>query len=295
MQHPPALAPMEQRQTASQRGTAGAAPTGGLPKRAARARWPGAGAGLALLAAACATAPPLPDYSDLPSAEELYGLGQEEVERQRGDKFWMFPADYTTAIETFQDIIDNYPYSPEAILAELAIANAYFAQRDYEEALSYYSDFVDLHPEHEQVPYAMFRAALSHAEQSLDAGRDQSATLQAIDQFQRLLNSHPFSRYADDAEQRVRGLRARLARHAMRVGDYYFDNGEYPSAAERYRDLLNRYPGLGLDAEALYKLGQSYTQMHRAEEAENIFRVLMDNYGGSELAEAAADFIPAAN
>ena len=266
-----------------------------------KARWaalpwgPGAAVCLALVAAACATAPPLPDPRDLPAVDELYRAGQEEVDRQRGDRFWMFPADYTTAIETFQDIIDNYPYSPEAVLAELAIADAYFAQGDYEEALSYYSDFVDLHPEHEQVPYAMFRAAQSHAEQSLGAGRDQSATQQAIDQFERLLDRHPYSRYADQADERIRELRARLARHAMGVGDYYFENGEYPSAAERYRDLLNRYPGLGLDAEALYKLGQSYAQMHRAEEAENIFRVLMDNYGESELAEAAADFIPAAN
>ena len=81
----------------------------------------------------------------------------------------------------------------------------------------------------------------------------------------------------------------------MGIGDFYFRKGEYPSAAERYRDLLNRFPGLGLDAEALYKLGLCYTRMNREDEAHDIFQVILDNYEGSEVADAAADLIPAAN
>ena len=81
----------------------------------------------------------------------------------------------------------------------------------------------------------------------------------------------------------------------MGIGDFYFRKREYPSAAERYRDLLNRFPGLGLDAEALYKLGLCFTRMNREGEAHEIFQVILDNYEGSEIADAAADLIPAAN
>jgi len=59
--------------------------------------------------------------------------------------------------------------------------------------------------------------------------------------------------------------------------------------------VLNEFPGLGLDAEALYKLGVCYTHMRREAEAQKIFEVILENYEGSEIADAAQDLIPAAN
>jgi outer membrane protein assembly factor BamD (BamD/ComL family) len=80
----------------------------------------------------------------------------------------------------------------------------------------------------------------------------------------------------------------------MQVADFYFDQEEYPSAADRYRELLNEYPGLGLDADALYKLGVCYTRMNREDEANKIFQVILENYKGTDVAEAAADLVPEA-
>ena len=62
----------------------------------------------------------------------------------------------------------------------------------------------------------------------------------------------------------------------------------------RYRELLNDYPGLGLDAEALYKLGVCYTRMNRGDEAQKIFQVILENYKGTDVAEAAKDLVPEA-
>ncbi len=247
----------------------------------------------AVIAAGCAREVPLPAYGELPSAEELYGEGQKELAYQKSRRF--MPSDYTKAIEIFQDIIDNYPYSDQAVLAELAIADAYFEQGGYDEAISYYTDFADLHPEHPRVDYAIYRRAMAHSAQSKKAGRDQTETFRAIETLERLLVLYPHSAYAIEGEQHLVLLRTRVATHDMGIGDFYFKKGEYPSAAERYRDLLNRYPGLGLDAEALYKLGLCYTRMNREGEAHEIFQVILDNYEGSAVADAAADLIPAAN
>jgi outer membrane protein assembly factor BamD (BamD/ComL family) len=59
--------------------------------------------------------------------------------------------------------------------------------------------------------------------------------------------------------------------------------------------VLNDYPGLGLDAEALYKLGVCYSKMHLDDEAARVFQVILQNYEGSEVAEAAQDWVPSAN
>ena len=249
---------------------------------------------LAGVLVACATAPPPEPFEELASAEDLYQKGQAELANE-GLMDFIMPSDHAEAIETFQDIIDNYPYSDQAVLAELSIADAYFDAEKYTEAISYYDEFVDLHPEHDQVPYAMFRAARCYYERSRDAGRDQTDTYDGIQQLERLMQRFPHSPYAAEAEVVWRELRTRLGRHNMQVGDYYFDQKEYPSAAERYRALLAQYPGLGLDAEALLRLGMCYTRKHRAEEAEEIFQVILENYEGSEVAETAADLVPAAN
>ena len=59
--------------------------------------------------------------------------------------------------------------------------------------------------------------------------------------------------------------------------------------------MLNKYPGLGLDAQALYQLGVCYTKMNLEDEAQKIFEVILRNYQGSDVAKQAADLIPAAN
>ncbi|MFQ5417702.1 MAG: outer membrane protein assembly factor BamD, partial [Myxococcota bacterium] len=98
-----------------------------------------------LLPSGCKNTPPT--FEEPAPAEELYEQGIDEMEG--GTLFGFIPwIDYGNSVETFQAIIDNYPYSDYAVLAELKIADSYFRDAKYEEALSYYRDFADLHPQH---------------------------------------------------------------------------------------------------------------------------------------------------
>ncbi len=250
---------------------------------------------LALLAcvagglAACAGSTPEPE--EVPAAEVLYQRGLTQMEG--GKTLWVIPtSDNEKAIETFQQIIDNYPYSEHAVLAELKIADAYFADEKYDEALSYYRDFSELHPQHERVPYTLHQAARCHYAQSRSADRDQTATEEALKYLDQLITRYPHSAEAREAEDTWKELRTKLAQHDMHIADYYMDREEYQSAADRYRGVLNKYPGLGLDADALYKLGVCYTEMNLEDEAHKIFEVILRNYRGTDVAAAAADRMP---
>ena len=103
------------------------------------------------LLCACATAPP---EEELPSAESYYQRGQKILEGRRSFLFFR-DVDYPKAIESFQEVIDNYPYSEYSLLSKLAIADIHFDREKYEEASSYYHDFVELHPNHPKVAYAL--------------------------------------------------------------------------------------------------------------------------------------------
>ena len=236
---------------------------------------------------ACSSPPPA--FDDVPPAEELY---EEALDILKGQRWYFFRiTDYIRAIEKLQSIIDNYPYSDVAVLAELKIADAYFDDRRYDEALSYYRDFADLHPQHEKVPYTILRSALCRERQMHSTNRDQTATRDALIHLDRLLAKYPHSPEAREGEILWRDLRTHLAKNVTEIAEFYLEREEYESAAERYRSLLNEYPGLGLDAEALYNLGVCYLEMRRTKEAERIFQSIVQNYRDSEYAAAAAERI----
>jgi len=245
------------------------------------------------LGSACQSTPE-PDFEDIPPADELYQQGLDKLSDNW--MFWIIPrTDYAGAIEDFQAIIDNYPYSDFAVKAELRIADSYFEDKRYEEALSYYRDFSDLHPQHEQVPYTILRSALCHYNQVEAINRDQTATREALRFLEELIDRFPYSSEAGEGEILLRELRTRLARSMLATGDFYLKRDEFQAAAERYRTLLDTYPGLGSDAEALFKLGVCYENMKREDEALRLFLVVVENFRSSDLAILAAERIAATN
>lgn len=233
-------------------------------------------------------------FEDVAPPDELYAEGIQALKGRR--ILWIFPkVDYDGAIETFQSIIDNYPYDEYAVKAELRIADAYYDDKRYEEALSYYRSFADLHPQHEMVPYTVLQAALCHYNQISSINRDQTSTREAQAYLERLIREYPYAEETREGEQLLRELRTQLARAEMRMGDFYLARDEWQAAAERYRGLLNTYPGLGHDAEGLYKLGVCYEHMMREDEALRLFHVVVANYPESNLAVKARLRIAAAD
>jgi outer membrane protein assembly factor BamD len=128
---------------------------------------------------------------------------------------------------------------------------------------------------------------MCHDSQVESIRRDQTATRSALVFLDRLLVRYPHSEEAKEAEPLWLSLQIRLAESSEAVADFYLEQQEYESAAERYRNLLNDHPGLGLDARILFKLGECYAQLRRYDEADRIFRTLIAHYDGTEFAWAA--------
>ncbi len=247
---------------------------------------------LLVVAFSCAKEEPL--FVEVPPAEELYETGLEILKGRR--VYFLFPTvDYDAAIEIFQTIIDNYPYHELAVQAELRIADSYFEDQRYDEALSYYRSFSDLHPQHERVPYTVLRSALCHYQQIHSINRDQTATREAQIYLEKLIRNYPYAAETREGEALLRALRTRLSRNMMQMGDFYLKRDEFQAAAERYRTVLNVYPGLGLDAEVLFKLGVCYENMMRKDEARRLFHVVVANYPKSDIARLASERIAESN
>jgi outer membrane protein assembly factor BamD len=238
--------------------------------------------------AACASKTPV--FEDVPPADELYAKGLKTLEgRSILGLFTLI--NYDKAIEQFQAIIDNYPYSDYEEKAQLKIADAYYQDKRYEEALAYYQDFADLHPQNPNVPYTLLQAARCHYEQIESIERDQSATREAVAALEVLIREHPYAEETREGEEMMLELRTRLALNMLHIGDFYRERTQWQSAASRYRRVLDEYPGLGLDARALYRLGLCLEEMRLRDEALRLFHVVVENYSDTPSARRARDRI----
>lgn len=237
------------------------------------------------LSSGCANAPDIHD--DLPSAESYYQEGLEVLEGRRVFLFF-HDVDYPRAIELFQEVIDNYPYSEFATLAELKIADIHYQRGQYELAASYYQDFVELHPRHDKVPYAIYTHGMCAFNEMEDPDRDQESTHEAVAQFRVLLERYPDSEYTADAEIRVAEAEDRLAEHELVVADFYFDREIYYSAAGRYLEVLEDYPLHVNREKTLLKLAISLKGTGQHGEAGSLFRQLMVVASDPEVMQQAS-------
>jgi outer membrane protein assembly factor BamD len=76
-----------------------------------------------------------------------------------------------------------------------------------------------------------------------------------------LLVQFPNSKFAPEAQQKMRNIQEVLADHEFRVGYMYHNKGSYPAAANRLQGLADQFPLYSGADEALWDLADSYQKM----------------------------------
>ncbi|MCG2757391.1 MAG: outer membrane protein assembly factor BamD [Desulfobacteraceae bacterium] len=178
------------------------------------------------------------------SIQELASSGMDEFKKEN----------YKTAIEYFEKLRDWYPFSKYAILAELKIADSYYKLKDYEEAISAYEEFVNLHPRNEAIAYVIYQTGLCYFEQIDTVDRDQTTAQKALDVFKKLVKQFPENAYANRARVKLKKCLKSLAGHEFYVGLFYYKSKRYKAALSRFEAVLNNYPDVGVQHKALQYL-----------------------------------------
>lgn len=179
--------------------------------------------------------------------------------------------DYKKAIELFQRVKEEYPLSKHALMAEIGIADSYFSAGLFVEAEMNYTEFINLHPTNPNVPYAIYQLGMCHYKQMSTIDRDQTETLKAKKEFERLVSQFPASRFAALAQQKLRECKKRLAEHEFYVGHFYFKMKQYKAALKRFELIEKEYPNLGLDYKVAYFLAETRRRIE-VEERERLAR-----------------------
>jgi len=231
---------------------------------------------ISLLASGCAS-----DIDGKSAAEIDYNTVKHKLDKGKYTEANMLLADYGT----------NHPYSKYTVQAELLRVFAAYKGGELilSEVLS--KEFIERHPRHPDVDYAKYMNAMSHYRQSSPAENDQEQTMLAVKAFKRLLSEHPDSDYARDGGRRLQLLYTRLAGHELNVGKYYFDQGRYVAAANRFQVILEKYQTTRPIEEGLYYLAASYAKLGIKDNARQTAILLKHNYPDSEWSRKAEQFL----
>jgi outer membrane protein assembly factor BamD len=187
--------------------------------------------------------------------EGLYQQGLEEY--QKGG--------YKRSIELFQRVKEEYPLSTLAIMAEMGIADAYFSGKQYLEANLAYSEFLNLHPTNENLPYVMYQIGMCHFNEMTTIDRDQSETFMALKEFERLMVRFPDSKFSSMAETMIRDCRKTLGEQEFYVGEFYFNIKEYRAALRRFEKIARDYANVGIDYKVNYFIAETKRRIAEAD------------------------------
>lgn len=239
-----------------------------------------------LLAALVATMPACaPKRNTVPPGTSqpdkfLLDRGNEEVKENN----WL------NAREYFRQIVDNYPQSPLRPDAKLGVGDTYLGEGTTESlvlAANEFREFLTFYPTNARADYAQYKLAQSHAKQMRAAERDQTATKEAIKEYEVFLARYPNSPLIPEVKKEWREARDRLSEASYRVGLFYFRSRWYPGAIDRFREVLRDDPGYsGRDA-LYYHLAESLRLSSKEAEALPLYERLLKEFDQSEYLDDA--------
>jgi outer membrane protein assembly factor BamD len=238
---------------------------------------------MASLLGAAACGHGAPDIATLTSNSDqvIWEAGQKAMSKK----------DWESARQHFKRIVDAFPQSQYAPSARIALGDAYVQEGGTASdilAVGAYREFLTLYPSHPQSDYAQFQVAESFFRQKSGPDRDQTQTLHALEEYERLLELYPDSKYVENARGRIQELRQQLGRAEYMAGWFYQRTRQYCRAAvARYEGILKDYPDFAdLDLVLLHIAECLHAQGRTAEALPHLSR-LIEEFPESAQVETA--------
>ena len=237
--------------------------------------------GLATALAGCASSQG--DLSSLASSsDEIVWQAAEKAFQKR---------QWESARKYYRRIVDGFPQSEYLPAARLNLAETHFKEGgtgNYILSIAAYREFLTLYPSHPKSDYAQHQTAEAYYFQRNSPDRDQTSTMKALEEYERLLDTYPNSSHVESARLRVADLRQSLGKAEFAAGYFYQRTRRaYRSAIGRFEGILSDYPDYaGLD-EVLYRLSECLVASARKPEALPHLSRLASEYPASKFGASA--------
>lgn len=198
---------------------------------------------------------------------------------------------YALAIDRFQKVKAEFPFSPQLTEAELKVGEAYYLNKQYPEAASAFKEFQTLHPRNENTPFVAYHLGLVHFDQFTSVDRDQKLTAIAKGYFENVIKDYPNSPYVGPAKEKLAKCIEYLSEHEFQIASFYFREKKYRAAIDRLESILRNYRESTATAKALYYLGESYRLEKNTVKATLAYEAFLQYFPEDPLAKTAQGYL----
>ena len=189
---------------------------------------------------------------------------------------------FNRAAKKFEDLDRDHPYAPEARRAIVMAAYSYYKAGKSPEAIAAARRYTTLHPGTKEAALAHHIIASAYFDEMRGPNRDQTSTRKALKELKVLVARYPDSKYAKEAQNRIRVAQDTLAASEMEVGRYYLERGNYIAAINRFKVVVSEYQTTAHVEEALMRLTEAYMALGIKQEAQTAAAVLGHNFPQSK-------------
>ncbi len=244
---------------------------------------------LALLMAGCGLLPEVQDETAAWSADKLYSTAHQA----------MVEGNYTRAVKLYEQLEARFPYGRYAQQAILESAYANYRAGETAAAVAAAERFIRTYPNHPNVDYAYYLKGLVYFREDqgilgyvyeLDLSeREPKGMRESFAAFKELVTKFPDSRYAADANDRMRYLTNSLALYEVKVARYYYNRGAYVAALNRAQTAITTYPRTPANEDALAVLADSYNKLELPQLRDDAQRILKQTFPQSKYVTGESD------
>ncbi|TDJ33413.1 MAG: outer membrane protein assembly factor BamD [Gammaproteobacteria bacterium] len=228
----------------------------------------------AILLAGCGSNP---DRKQVP-ASDMYQSANRAMKQGQWQK----------AADRYNDLIQRYPFGHYTAQAQLELAYAQYKNQQPEFAILAANRFIKIYPTHQNVDYAYYIKGLANYDRDkglLDSlvphsvrEHDQHNARQAFLDFSELAEKYPYSKYADDARERMEYLRDNLALYELGIAEFYLKRTAYVAAINRAEYVVENYQQTPSVSEALVVMIKGYRALGLEQLEQDVTRVLALNF-----------------
>ena len=199
--------------------------------------------------------------------------------------------DYKSALNEFENLLLNYPFSNLAVKSEITSAYSLYEDNQIQKAINKLNSFIEMNPTGELTIYAHYLLGMCYYIQTSQKGRDASLSLKAINYFQIIESKYPNSKYAKDAKLKTLYLKNRLAENELAVGKFYLKKNASGSAIKRFKVILEKFQNTSVIPETLYRLSEALLLTGLKEEAQKSIAILNYNFPKNEWASLSKSLL----
>lgn len=199
--------------------------------------------------------PNFPRFNEI--VGEQYRIASALLDGAR-NRMWGWIPGFTNrekAVEYFETILLNAPYSDYAPLSLMNVARAHQKLGNEEEAIDALDRMINSYPQSLLAPDAYLKLAQTHASLVDGPYYDQGSTQEAVTYFQDFMILFPSDGSVATAEKGLGDMKTMLAESKIKIADFYFyKRDNFKAAKVFYNEAITSYPDSAVAEKAKNRL-----------------------------------------